>query len=96
MADTRSWDVGQQRGAYGAAVDVTPSDSAGLVDSNSNSFVSNALYIGGSGSGGLKVDMAEGPTGITFAGLTAPFLLPIRVTKVYATGTNVTNIVALK
>lgn len=74
---------------YTGAVSITPSDSDNLADPIS------ALYIGGAGSGALKVDMVNGDT-VTFAGLTANTILPIAVKKVYATGTNVTSIIGLK
>lgn len=95
MSDVRQWDMGQLRGGYSFARAVTTSDSANLTDANSNPYVASALYIGGSGSGNLKVVTEDGET-VTFTGLTAPYLLPIRVTKVFATGTDVTGIVALK
>ena len=53
-----------------------------------------AVYIGGAGSSNLKVDTADGDSGITLAGLLAGTWLWIRVTKIYKTGTDVTNIVA--
>lgn len=72
--------------AVGATA-VTPSDSVDLDPRP------RALWIGGAGSGNLKVDMANGDT-VTFAGVPVG-LFPIAVTRVYATGTDVTNIVAL-
>lgn len=63
---------------------VTPNDSANLVS------VSRALLIGNAGN--LKVDTLGGET------LVMPVpagLLPIRVTKIYASNTTANNIVTL-
>ena len=71
--------------AYDAAA-VTPSDS-GVI-----SPVARGLYIGGAGA--VKVD-TEGGTAVTFSGATAGSILPVKVKRVYSTGTTATNIVAL-
>lgn len=76
-----------QLGTYESAIAVTPSDTTVLAPTR-------ALYIGGAGSGGLSVVMADGRTA-AFAGLTVNTVLPISVTKVRSTGTDVTSIVAL-
>ena len=65
------------------AAGISPSDTADLTDIR-------ALYIGIAGT--LKVDMVGGGT-VTFAG--ASGFLPIRVKRVYATGTNADSIVGL-
>jgi len=67
-----------------AGAPVTPSDSA--------TIYFRALYIGTAGS--VTVDMAGGGTSILFAN--AQGILPISVTKVYATGTTATGIVGLR
>lgn len=67
------------------AAAVTLSDSAILENTR-------ALYIGGAGN--LKVTMVEGGD-VTFSGLNAGTILPIQVTKAYATGSTATNIIAL-
>jgi hypothetical protein len=69
-----------------SAIEVTPSNSAPLAK------VSRAIYIGGSGD--LVVEMLGGQTPITFVGVSAGCVLPIRVTKVL-TATSATNLVAL-
>ena len=74
---------------YTDAVAITPSDSADLTDSVS------ALYIGGSGTGALRVDTLSGTT-VNFAGLTAGTVLELAVKKVHSTGTGVTAIIGLK
>lgn len=73
---------------YTGGVAITPNDTTDLVDPVS------ALYIGGAGTGALKVDTIGGDT-ITLAGV-AVGILEIAVKRVYATGTGVTNIVGLK
>ena len=64
---------------------VTPSDSTDLGN------VTRWLYVGGLGS--LVCIMADGTTA-TFAAVPAGTLLPIRVSRVKATGTTATDIVA--
>ncbi len=69
------------------AAAVTPSDVATLPIKPAR-----ALHIGGAGN--VKVVTARGST-VTFVGLTAGQLLPVRVTQVFATDTTATSIVAL-
>jgi hypothetical protein len=52
-----------------------------------------ALYIGGAGN--ITVDMADGGPPIPFVGVQGGTILPIQVTRIYATGTTATSIVAL-
>lgn len=54
----------------------------------------DALYIGGAGGGGLHVTMEDGQE-LTLAGVTAGYHR-LAVKKVWATGTTVTGIAALK
>jgi hypothetical protein len=68
------------------AAAVTPSDSAQI------SPVARALYVGGSGD--IKLVTEEGTT-VTFQDIVAGSLLPVKATKVFATDTTATNIVAL-
>ena len=70
--------------AYDAAA-VTPSDSGSLRPTR-------GLYVGGPGD--VKVDMALGST-VTFVDVLGGTLLPVQVVRVYSTGTDATNIVAL-
>lgn len=65
---------------------VTPADGADLAE------VTRGIYVGGSGT--LKVDMADVGT-VTFTALAAGVVHPLRVKKVYATGTDATTIIAL-
>ncbi len=57
-----------------------------------NINATRGLYIGAAGN--VVVDMAYGTT-ITFVGVQGGTILPIQVTRIYATGTTATNIVAL-
>jgi hypothetical protein len=67
------------------AIAITPSNTDALEK------ISRAIYIGGAGN--LTVEMIGGQT-VTFVGLSAGCLLPIRVYKVL-TSTTATNLVAL-
>ena len=71
--------------AEGAAA-VTPNDSTDLTT------LSRALYVGSGGS--IAVVVADGST-VTFVGVLSGSVLPVRVSRVLATGTTATNIVAL-
>lgn len=68
-----------------SAVEITPADGADLA------WTSRALYVGGQGD--VKVTTCGGDT-VTFVGLVG--LLPVRVKRVFATGTTATGIVALR
>ena len=68
------------------AVAVTPSDSTNLTNT------ARALYIGGAGN--VKVDTAGGDT-VTFNSVASGSVLPVRVKRVYATGTSATNIISV-
>lgn len=68
------------------AAGVTPADGADMTIS------SRGLYVGGAGD--LKVTMEGGET-VTFPGVVAGTLLPIRVRRVFATGTTATSILSL-
>lgn len=68
------------------AAAVTPHDTNELTD------VTTRLFIGGAGN--LKVTMMSG-VDVTLTGVLAGSILPLRVRRVYATGTTATNIVAL-
>ena len=70
-----------------SAVSVSPSDVTDLTD------IPRALYIGGAGD--ITVNMFGSGAGIVFAGLPAGAILPIRVSRVLATGTTSASIVAL-
>lgn len=69
----------------GNAFDITPHNS------NDLTIKTRGLYVGVTGN--VKVDI--GGTAITFVGLAAGVIHPLRVTRVYATGTTATNIVGV-
>lgn len=77
---------------YDGAAPVTKSDST---DDPAGPFA--ALWIGGSGSGNLKVTMVNGDV-VTLTGVVASGNVPLRiaVNRVWTTGTDVTSIVGLK
>jgi hypothetical protein len=64
---------------------ITPSDSAGL------GYATEFISFTNSGVQTLKVDTVGGEVGVSLILPTGQYRM--RVTKVYATGTNVTNIV---
>ena len=65
---------------------VSPSDSALLTETT------RGIYVGTGGT--IVAVMASGAT-VTFASVVAGSVLPVRLTKVMATGTTASNIVAL-
>lgn len=69
---------------YDAAA-VTPSDTGHIGNAR-------ALYVGGAGN--VKVVTAAGTT-VTFTGVQAGSVLPVRATRVFSTDTTATNIVAI-
>lgn len=89
--DQSSWMAALAQGMKSAqathAFAVTPNNSTDLATTDV------VLYIGGAGSGNLKVNTAGGET-VTFTGVGKGFF-PVRVNRVWSTGTDVTGIVAL-
>jgi hypothetical protein len=79
MANIMSTDPG-----YDAAA-VTPSDTTHLGNVR-------ALYIGGAGD--VRID-TEGGSTVTFVGVQAGSILPVRAARVYSTSTTATSIVAI-
>lgn len=65
---------------------VTPSDTVDLT------ITSRALFVGGAGA--LAVVTAKGQT-VTFTGVVAGTVLPLRVSRVMSTNTSASNIVAM-
>lgn len=74
------------------AVAVTPSDTLQITDAASNVISTKRLFVGGAGT--LKVQMDKNQA-VTFTSVLAGQILPISVSKVFATGTTATNIIAL-
>lgn len=69
------------------AAAITPNDGADLTEAT------RAIYVGVSGN--LYVDMVGVGTNVAFSGVVAGTVLPLRVTRVYATGTTASGLVAL-
>ena len=65
---------------------ITPNDSTDIT------YATRALYIGGSGN--VKVTMISGDV-VTLTGVVAGTMLPLRVTRVWATGTTATAMIGL-
>ena len=68
------------------AESVTPADGSNIEETR-------GLYIGTTGN--LKVDMANGDT-VTFNNISAGVIHPLRVVRVYSTGTTASDIVAVR
>lgn len=66
-----------------------PEDAAAVTPSDSATFESSVIYVGGDGN--VRVTTAQG-TDITFSGMFAGGVVPVRVKRVWATGTTATNI----
>jgi hypothetical protein len=77
----------------GRAAAVTPSNTVDIPSvSGGTSNNGCVLYVGGAGD--LKVDTIGGDA-VTFVAVPAGSFIPVQVTRVYATGTTATSIVAL-
>ena len=79
------------------SADATVSAHRASAVTTSNSTIyeqpTRALYVGAGGN--ITVDMADGSSSILFVGVQGGTVLPIQVTRIYATGTTATSIVAL-
>jgi hypothetical protein len=60
--------------------------SYGSGDQDLSTYRVRGVYIGTAGN--LKVDMADGTTAVTFSNLAAGAIYPLKVTKVYQTGSS--------
>lgn len=87
MADPWANAPGGITGPITRAVAVTPNDGADLTD------VCRALYVGAAGNVVLNLPGDPG-TNVTLTGLSAGVWHPIRATRVRATGTTATGILA--
>ncbi|MBI1173373.1 hypothetical protein GC209_18450 [bacterium] len=65
---------------------ITANDSADLA------LTTRAIYVGGSGD--VRVKTVGGGT-VTFSGVSAGVILPVRINRVYVTGTTATNLIGL-
>lgn len=72
-----------------AGTAVTPNDSTDLPGGRAY-----GLYIGGAGN--VAVVHSAGSTAVTYIGVPVGTILPVEVTRVMATNTTATNIVALR
>lgn len=70
-----------------SAFAITPNDSVDLP------YLTRGIYVGASGD--LKVDMFDGAT-VTFVSLVAGLIHPLRVRRVYSTGTGATSIIGIQ
>jgi len=87
MTDTfQSWRPGLESPAVNA-FSVTPNDSADLANST------RGIYVGVSGD--IKIDTVGGDSAVTFVGLAAGIIHPIRAKRIYATDTTATSIVGV-
>lgn len=71
--------------SYGFAI--TPSNTVDLPHET------RSIFVGASGN--ITVDFVDGGTNILLMGCTAGTVLPVRVKRVYQTGTGATNLVGL-
>lgn len=86
MVDNFQNRVAGVSGPVESAFSVTPNDAADLA------FATRGVYVGVSGD--LHVTLADGDE-VTFVGLAAGVIHPIRVLRVHATGTTATSIVGV-
>ena len=80
----------QQDGLIGSARDalaITPSDSTDLAD------IPKAIYVGVAGN--LVVTLVDDASSVTFVGVQAGSVLPIRPKRVHATSTTASSLLAL-
>lgn len=80
---------------FGDTALVMPATHAEAVTPNNSTDLTNAtrgIYVGVSGD--LKVDLLSGDT-VTFVNIAAGVIHPLRVKRVYATGTTATSILGV-
>ena len=82
-----------QKLQVGRAAAVTPSNTVDI-PSISGGTSNNGCVLYVVGAGNLTVDTVGGDT-VTFTGILGGSFIPVQVTRVYATGTTATSIVAL-
>ena len=82
-------------GFYNLARTVTKSDTVDIDIPAGLEHGPSALYIGTKGSTGTAVVLLEDGTVATFVGLQAGSILPVRVTRLKSTTTDVSDVVAL-
>lgn len=75
---------------------VAPADGAFAITPNDSADLSNttrAIYVGGAGD--VKLTTTRGDT-VTFSAVPVGSILPVRASRVFATGTTATNLIALR
>jgi hypothetical protein len=79
---------------YQTADATAPASRAAAVTLHDTNTIENtrAVFVGGAGN--LKVTMYDGQD-VTFTGVGAGTFLPIQVTKIWATGSTATSVLAL-
>lgn len=94
MGETINNKYGYPVGPGCKALAIVTSDAAnqlsGGLAKQSNAF---QVYVGGTGA--VAVICAEDSSAVTFAGVPAGTMLPVLVTRVLATGTTATNMLAI-
>lgn len=77
------------------AVQSDPAVGAIAITGSDQTFTNpvRGVYCGGAGN--LKVDMADGSSGVTFTGMLAGIVYPIAITKIYGSGTSITSSLVL-
>ena len=82
-------------GKYSTADATAPAHGAQAVTASDSTVLpgTRALWVGGAGN--VAVKMSGNEATVTFVGVAAGTILPIQVTKVMATNTTATSIVAL-
>ena len=87
MADRYNVGSSGLTGSATRSASVSPNDGADL------SNVTRAIWVGGAGN--LAVMLLEDSAAVTFVGVAAGTLLPLRVKRVMSTNTTATSIVAI-
>lgn len=80
--------------SFAAGLNSPASDGAAVTPNDSTDLTTSSRYVFVGGAGALKVNLVSGTT-LTLTGVTAGTVLPLRVSRVWATGTTATNIAVL-
>lgn len=87
MADNYQYSATGINSSAVRAITITPADGSDIAN------VSRAIWVGGAGN--LAVILAGDTSAVTFTGVPAGTLLPLRVKRVMSTNTTATSIVAI-
>lgn len=87
--------MGNEVNPHGQAINFQASNAAAITPNDGANLPNTArgIFIGGDGN--ITVDMLDIGTNITFVGVQGGTFLPLMITKVYATGTTATSLIAL-